>query len=172
MDDFIDFGGALPGRLYVPPEAADPANPHPLILFLHGGLTAGTDNRRHITSSEINALVPVAKERGAFLYAPQSPYGWNNGGWHSATDVTTKIDQALSQENIDPDRLYVTGLSMGGGGTWDVLNHIDDRFAAALPISTDIIRPDLDAANFLDTLTCGWHRPQRRNAILFRRPRR
>ncbi len=156
LNDFIDFSGSLPGRLYVPPEAADLASPRPLVLFLHGGLAAGTDNRQHINSA-MDALIDVSKQRGAFLYAPQSPTGWNNGGWRSSTEIMTMIDQAIEQENVDPDRLYVTGLSTGGGGTWDMLNHVDDRFAAAMPISTATLQSNLNAANFLGTPTWVFH---------------
>ena len=157
LDDFVDFSGVLPGRMYIPPEASASDDTRPLILYLHGGLSAGRDNRRHITDGGMDELLATAKDRGAYLYAPQSPTGWNNGGWRSATEVMTMINQAISHEKIDPNRLYVTGLSMGGGGTWDMLNQVDDRFAAAMPISTDIIRSGLDAANFLDTPIWAFH---------------
>src|SRR6476646_5325491 len=70
--DFVDFslrsGGStlLPGRLYVPPEAIGSfATPRPLIVFLHGGGGAGTDNMRQL-NQDIADLASEAERRGAF----------------------------------------------------------------------------------------------------------
>ena len=59
----------LPGRLYVPPEAAYSARP--LILYLHGAGEQGDDNSRQV-SRHMASLSAAAKERGAFIYAPQA----------------------------------------------------------------------------------------------------
>src|SRR5215218_6802593 len=90
--DFVDFSlrnasnqVILPGRLYVPPEAAsDPATPRPFILFMHGGGEAGTNNLAQINGN-IDNLLAEAKRRGAFLYAPQSTGAW------STTTLTTNV---------------------------------------------------------------------------------
>ena len=71
LADFINFSHPnVPGRLYVPPEA-DPTNPRPLILFLHGAGETGTNNVAQINVN-IDNLLQGAKDRGAFLYAPQA----------------------------------------------------------------------------------------------------
>ncbi|HJQ82140.1 MAG TPA: alpha/beta fold hydrolase [Lacipirellulaceae bacterium] len=139
VNDFIDFSLRsatnallLPGRLYVPPEAASPAQPRPLILFLHGAGESGTNNVAQVNQN-IDNLLAEAKERGAFLYAPQT-----NGGWNSTTitnHAMTMISRALGEQNVDASRLYATGLSMGGGGVWNMLNRYPDRFAAGVPIA-------------------------------------
>jgi predicted peptidase len=140
LSDFADFslhgtGGdvLLPGRLYVPPEAAaDPTIPRPFILFLHGGGEEGTNNIAQINGN-IDNLLAEAKLQGAFLYAPQS-----TGNWSSTTltnRVMTMINRAVGEDNVDARRLYVTGLSNGGGGTWNMLLRYPGRFAAGLPIS-------------------------------------
>jgi predicted peptidase len=137
VSDFADFSlrsGAttiLPGRLYVPPEASAGGAPRPLILFLHGGGETGTNNVAQINGN-IDNLLAEAKRRGAFLYAPQS-----TGAWSSATltaNVMTMIDRSLAEQHVDPNRLYVTGLSNGGGGTWNMLSRYATRFAAGIPI--------------------------------------
>ncbi len=46
----------------------------------------------------------------------------------------TMIDRAIADKSVDPNRIYVTGLSMGGGGTWNFLNQFPDRVAATVPI--------------------------------------
>lgn len=141
VNDFIDFSlrstnGALllPGRLYVPPEAATPAESRPLILFLHGAGESGTNNVAQVNQN-IDNLLAEAKQRGAFLYAPQT----NNTNTWAATTATantmTMINRALAEQNVDGSRLYVTGLSMGGGGVWNMLYRYPDRFAAGVPIA-------------------------------------
>jgi predicted peptidase len=138
--DFVDFSlrnasnqVVLPGRLYVPPEAAsDPTMPRPFILFMHGGGEAGTNNTSQINVN-IDNLLAEAKRRGAFLYAPQSTGAWSTTTL--TTNVMTMIGQAEATQNVDPHRLYVTGLSNGGGGTWNMASRYPGVFAAALPIA-------------------------------------
>src|SRR5262245_8578626 len=68
----------LPGRLYVPPEAAsNPAQPRPFITFLHGGGESGSNNVSQVNGN-IDNLLAEAKRRGAFLYAPQTPNNWSS----------------------------------------------------------------------------------------------
>src|SRR5262245_53156885 len=137
--DFIDFSlrnasnqVVLPGRLYVPPEAtSNPGTPRPLILFLHGGGEVGTNNTSQVNVN-IDNLLAEAKQLGAFLYAPQSTTNWNSTTLTG--NIKTMIDRATSQQNVDEHRLYVTGLSNGGGGTWNMLNRYPGLFAAGLPI--------------------------------------
>jgi len=161
VSDFIDFtlrSGAttlLPGRLYVPPEAtSDPSVPRPMIVFLHGAGESGTNNLAQINGN-LDNLLAEAKRRGAFLYAPQT-----NGGWGSSVitgRVMTMVDQALAGHNIDVDRLYATGLSMGGGGTWNLLNRYGTRFAAGIPICGIGPASDFVPARLIDQAIAVFH---------------
>ena len=82
LADFIDYslvssrgGLVLPGRLFVPPEAAaDPLTPRPFMLYLHGGGAIGTNNTTQIEQTP-DGLLDEAKRRGAFFYVPQAPSG-------------------------------------------------------------------------------------------------
>ncbi|HEX6963369.1 MAG TPA: PHB depolymerase family esterase, partial [Lacipirellula sp.] len=160
--DFVDFslrdGDAtlLPGRLYVPPEAvADPATPRPLVLFMHGSGSSGTDNVTQVAVSSMNNLFNEAQRRGVFLYAPQTNFGWTSS---IVTDrVMTMVEQSLVEYNVDPRRLYVTGLSMGGGGTWNMLNRYGKRFAAGVPICGVTPGSDFEPTNFLHEATWAFH---------------
>ena len=156
VDDFVDFSvEGLPGRLYVPPEAEDSAVPRPVILFLHGAGETGSNNRSQINGN-IDNLLDAAKERGTFLYAPQATtFNWSDTD--RTNNVMTMVDQVLSEQNADADRLYITGLSMGGGGTWNMVSRNADRFAAAVPIAG--VRPsnDFDPANMTATPTWAFH---------------
>jgi predicted peptidase len=138
VSDFSDFSlrsgttTLLPGRLYIPPAASDPATPRPFIVFLHGGGDAGDDNFRQLNQN-IEQLAFEAERRGAFLYAPQAPQNWRP---RPITDrVMTMLDRALVDYNVDDTRLYLTGYSSGGGGTWNLLSRYPDRFAAAVPVA-------------------------------------
>jgi predicted esterase len=136
--DFIDFSLRaadnsllLPGRLYVPPEATSSA-PRPLILFLHGAGESGTDNLAQINGN-IDNLLAETKLRGAYLYAPQTNSGWANST--VLTQTMTMINQAIAEQQVDRSRIYITGLSMGGGGVGNMLTKYPARFAAAVPIA-------------------------------------
>ena len=123
----------LPFRLFVPP-GYDPAIRYPLVLSLHGAGDCGTDNRRQVegqpgftafASPENQAKQPC------FLLAPQSP-----GDWMSVVDqVLDLLTHLQAHYSIDPDHLYVTGLSMGGWGTLDYLAYRPELFAAGVPMS-------------------------------------
>ncbi len=153
VNEFIDFSLGGPtdrrpvlGRLYVPPEAAD--SERPFVLFLHGAGESGRDNVSQVNGN-IDNLFDEVKSRGAFLYAPQTVLG----NWSDSTltnNVMAMIDQAMIDYNVDPNRVYVTGLSLGGGGTWNMLNRFGDRFAAGLPIAPIAPSGDFDPTNFLD----------------------
>lgn len=122
----------LPGRLHVPASyATDPTMPRPLILFLHGAGESGANNTSQVNAN-IDNLLAAAKARGAFLYAPQTNIGWSSTTLFDY--AMSMIDRAIADRNVDPNRIYVTGLSMGGGGTWNFLNQFPDRVAAAVPV--------------------------------------
>jgi predicted peptidase len=152
--DFVDFSlrtsrGSilLPGRLYAPPEAS-PAHPVPLVVYLHGSGASGTNNSLQIEQTP-DMLAAEAKRRGAMLYVPQTNAGWTAT---SVTDsVTTMISRAVNELGADPDRLYVTGYSMGGGGTWNMLSRNPGRFAAGLVVSPALQGTDFKAANLIRT---------------------
>jgi len=161
VNDFIDFSLRaannsllLPGRLYVPPEASGSAAPRPLILFLHGAGESGTNNLGQL-SSNMDNLLAEAKQRGAFLYAPQTNSGW--GTTTVTTHIATMLDRALMNQNVDDNRLYLTGLSMGGGGVWNMLSRYPERFVAATPICAVSPASGFVPANLLDEPIWAFH---------------
>jgi len=140
-DDFLygqaADGSALPFRYFVPP-AYDAAQAYPLILFLHGAGERGSDNEAQLDNGANGAMKLLGDEQLAlqpvFLVAPQCP---TNGWWSGATLASAigLVDQLAAEFHIDPDRVYVTGLSMGGMGTWSAVTAQPGRFAAAVPMS-------------------------------------
>ena len=153
ISDFVDFslrsGGStlLPGRLYVPPEAiGGSATPRPFIVFLHGGSGAGTDNMHQLNQDMVD-LAFEAERRGAFLYLPQAPLNWRP---KAVTDyVMTMIDHGLADYDVDRTRMYLSGYSSGGGGTWNMLSRYPKRFAAAVSVSPVSAEPDFVQANLV-----------------------
>jgi predicted peptidase len=159
INEFIDFSfkagssTLLPGRLYVPPEAA--SGPRPLILYLHGSGQIGLDNIRQVSAFSIDNLLAQAKQRGAFVYAPQT-----NSSWLSKTTtdrLMTMIDRAIIDLNADTDSLYVTGFSLGGAGTWNMLSRYSTRFSAGVPVMADNPAGDFVPADLINQSIMAFH---------------
>lgn len=141
---------SLPYRL-LKPEGYDKdgQNRYPLVVFLHGMGERGDDNKRQLINGvERFVLAPARKKYPCFLLVPQCP---SDDTWSPLQDTKSNPEfeaepnrplglvvdliESLSREfRIDPDRLYLTGISMGGYGTWDMIARHPDRFAAAMPV--------------------------------------
>lgn len=127
-------GLALPYRIYVPTACAH--RRCPLVVFLHGAGETGSNNTAQLNNSANGAFrIPEAAEAlgmPVIMAAPQAPQWWSNepptGG------IADMIDDIQREFGFDPARLYVTGLSMGGGGTIGFLQRYDAVAAAAAPI--------------------------------------
>lgn len=101
----------------------------PLILFLHGAGEKGTDLDR----LKNTALPEKLEEREDFPFvviSPQCPPGFT---W-STKLVGGLLDSAVKQYRVDENRIYLTGISMGGYGTWHMAMEQPTRFAAIAPI--------------------------------------
>lgn len=149
VDDFedrhyTDGTYTLPYRLFVP-QNYDPAQAYPLVLFLHGAGERGTDNRQQLTGQTAQLIFVNPYNQTVwpcFMMAPQCP---PDKAWQAdfSSDIpstwlrlTIEVIDELQQEfHIDPGRLYVTGLSMGGFGSWDAITRYPGKFAAAVPIA-------------------------------------
>lgn len=141
-------GGSLPYRL-MKPANYDKSKKYPLVLFLHGAGERGTDNRKQLVVGLNIFADPERIDRyPCFIVAPQCPEEdkWVDVDWkadrHVMTDKPTpslamalEIVSHLQKEfPIDPERLYITGYSMGGFGTWDAIQRYPELFAAAVPV--------------------------------------
>lgn len=141
-------GAALNYRLLSPknPEAG---KKYPLVLFLHGAGERGTDNAIQLKHGAPLFAKPEVREKfPCFVLVPQCPpdktwsavKGWTGPSAFSAEPtepmklVLGVLEGLLKDSPVDADRLYVTGLSMGGYGTWDLVTRSPERWAAAVPI--------------------------------------
>ena len=106
----------------------------PLVLFLHGSGEIG-DDLEPVRRSPLPNLVEQGQAFPFILVAPLCPAGeWF---WPPAM-LGALLDEVSARYRVDPDRVTVTGLSMGGRGTWDVAIDYPDRFAAIAPICGSI----------------------------------
>ncbi|MEY4385756.1 MAG: Beta-glucuronidase [Verrucomicrobiota bacterium] len=123
-------GGELKYLLYLPPEtAAKPGERQPLMLFLHGAGERGTDVQRVAIHGPMS-LVKRGTNFPFIIVAPQCP---ENQRW-DADALMQLLAHVTAQHAVDTNRIYVTGLSMGGFGTWSLGVKYPEKFAAIAPI--------------------------------------
>jgi len=127
-------------RLYVP-NNYNPNQSYPLVVFLHGSGESGTDDHKQV-DVHINNLLLNANVRGFLLLAPQS------SNYYAFSDdqlnvIVNLIARAADQYHVDPTRIYVTGLSMGGGTLRTLVWQYSDIFAAYVPLSPNTFFRDL-----------------------------
>jgi predicted peptidase len=119
---------------------------YPVILFLHGVGEWGEDGLLE-TQVGLGPAIRQARERFPFIVV--FPQARRYQLWMSemATLALKTLDQTVVEFNGDSQRLYVTGISMGGSGTWYVAARAPDKFAAIVPICgfVDIKRLDIPA---------------------------
>jgi len=152
-DKNVDSEIQIAYRLYVP-ENIDKNKKYALMIFLHGAGERGSDGNHlsyKVQAQFIKNIVEDDKLKEQFIvFAPQCPneMQWVNSDWHPGkydfTNTPQSIPEALvmsyiekeilGKYEIDKSRIYVTGLSMGGFGTWDLITRYPDLFAAAMPI--------------------------------------
>lgn len=144
----------MPYRLFVP-EKVETGKTYPLVLFLHGGGERGDDNEKQILANQgptIWAKPEEQAKRPCFVLAPQAR-NVPDGGFGITRDAENKLNlarvfelsqdakmamkvlqQVLSEYPVDKSRIYATGLSQGGYGTWNLNLAYPDMFAAMVPI--------------------------------------
>jgi predicted peptidase len=132
-------GDILPYRLFVP-NATARTKPLPLILYLHGGGGAGRDNQKQISGGNTAGThtwttTDAQRKHPAFVLAPQLADSGHTSGWSDVAETVLQVITAVSRDfAIDADRVYVTGQSLGGYGTWNFITRHPDVFAAAVPL--------------------------------------
>jgi len=134
------------------PENINESKKYPLILFLHGAGGRGSNNFEQLyDAGTLDAFKrqSIFLEHQTYLLAPQVPENkqWVDVNWSSIEHKMPMISETMEltlellnevlsdkNNNIDINRVYVMGLSMGGYGVWDILQRRPQLFAAAVPI--------------------------------------
>ena len=157
-------GDSLNYRL-LRPEVEQEGEKYPLVLFLHGAGERGSDNEKQLTHGSQMWLNPVNRENyPAFVLVPQCP---QSGYWayterpssfepdQMPADVPLSLvfatlrellDTYLAMSQVDKQRIYIMGLSMGAMGTYDMTIRYPEIFAAAIPICGTVNPTRLSAA--------------------------
>tara|TARA_B100000700_G_scaffold49379_1_gene52219 strand:- start:8027 stop:8821 length:795 start_codon:yes stop_codon:yes gene_type:complete len=113
------------------PKADPPEQGYPVMLFLHGYGECGTDIEKVKVHGPPKRNAEFQQLKGCIIVSPQCP----QNSWWRVNTLKALMDEVLSNhESIDQRRMYITGLSMGGYGTWSFLSHYPNYFTAALPI--------------------------------------
>jgi predicted peptidase len=107
---------------------------YPVILFLHGSGESGTDGEKQVKGALAKA---IRDKKGNFPFItifPQSQKGGWKAGSAEANRALAILDEVEKNYKTDKKRVYLTGLSMGGSGTWSIAAANPNRFAAIAPI--------------------------------------
>lgn len=146
---FSDAAGEKLNYRLLKPLDYNKETKYPLVVFLHGAGERGSDNFKQLVHGMADfASDEAMKKHPAFVIAPQCPDGkqWVNVSWsadsHKMPEKAAEplqqtidlVDSLAKEFSIDPNRIYITGLSMGGYGTWDAAQRWPDKFAAAAPV--------------------------------------
>ncbi len=141
----------MPYRLFMPKQP-EPGRKYPLVVFLHGASSSGTDNEKQLQGGSMFGglvwVLPENQERfPCFVVAPQTNVNWPcviieqgmrpqlcPGLGMGARLAFEIIDKLIAERPVDSARIYVTGHSMGGAGTWHMIAHRPRFFAAAVPV--------------------------------------
>lgn len=152
---FVHRGDTLPYRVLLP-ENYDPNGNYPILFFLHGAGERGNDNEKQLThGSTLFINDTVRREFPAIIVFPQCPSDsyWSNVDIQEQPDgrrefyFSTRgkpstgmrlflrlVRRLKKEEAVDPQRMYIGGLSMGGMGTYEALRRKPKWFAAAFAI--------------------------------------
>jgi predicted peptidase len=149
-----DDGEMLNYRL-LPPKTVTKDQKYPLVVFLHGAGERGSDNEKQLVhGSSLFLKEDFRNQFPAYVIFPQCPA---EGYWSSVDinrsstplkltfDYSKPMTQSLrlvmelikemkASSSVDPNRIYIIGLSMGGMGTFEIVHRFPKVFAAALPI--------------------------------------
>ncbi|MEM7484900.1 MAG: hypothetical protein AAF348_06790 [Bacteroidota bacterium] len=143
---------AVPYHLFEPKNAEGSNTKFPLIIALHGAeyFLTPKDKFLNIDYTGYMALAWIEKENQekypAYVVAPhlhealwennEDYFGWSNTA--SSDFVEKLLDHLIETANIDASRIYITGHSMGGDGTWYLGAKLQDRIAAIVPLSNAV----------------------------------
>jgi predicted peptidase len=152
------------------PATIEPGQKYPIVLFLHGAGERGSDNHAQIKYlPQWMAQDDYRRRYPCFLIAPQcragklwveTPRAFDRAAPRHVprpemAAVIKILDDTIENFSIDEHRLYLTGLSMGGFGSWDLGTRLADRWAAVAPVCGG--GDELYADRLVDVPVWAWH---------------
>ena len=122
---------------YVPAQyGKDTQQKWPLILYLHGIGLRG-DDLNELRFGELPAILQYEADFPFLAVAPQMPWNDENPSWsrdEMVDSLLVLLDEVQEKYSVDSNRIYLTGASLGGGGTWEIGLRYPTRFAALAPV--------------------------------------
>ncbi len=151
--EFTDSQGTKLNYRILYPDNYEEGKKYPLVLFLHGAGERGDDNESQLKHGS-QVFIDLQKEHPSIIIAPQCPKEgyWASGKFsrnkypldidfnysyeekealHAAVELVKRF---VNEKKADKKRVYITGLSMGGMGTFEAVGRYPKLFAAAMPI--------------------------------------
>jgi predicted peptidase len=124
--------------LFLPESYGEQEKEWPLMMLLHGAGERGND----LQLVKKHGPPKIAETKSDFPFIVVSPQCPKERWWNDKLDVLINLlDDIASKYDVDHERIYLTGLSMGGYGTWALGSRHPDRFAAIAPICGGGARP-------------------------------
>lgn len=107
-----------------------------LVIYLHGGSSKGNDNAKQMDEKGIDSIANfiVRHHRKAVFVVPQCPADKSRGG-QMLNVLKGLVDEQTQDSEMDRNRIYIFGGSMGGTGTWSMLSNYPGLFTAAMPVA-------------------------------------
>lgn len=133
-------GHASRYQVFVPRDAQAQRGTLPVVLFLHGSGERGSDGRRQTQAGLGPYLRTQARTFPALVVLPQVP---DDGEWSGLNNriALAALDATMVEFGADPARQYLTGMSMGGYGSWNIALEQPTRFAAIVPVCGAVLAP-------------------------------
>lgn len=146
LQTVVEHQASLQYLISLPETGDSPQSGWPLIIYMHGAGERG-DDLELVKAWGPPKMIAAGEQLPAIVVAPQCPA---DSWWpHRITDLIALVDEIEQSHHVDPERIYITGLSMGGFGTW--------ALAAAIPGRVAAIAPICGGAGWYDARQIGWH---------------
>lgn len=116
--------------LYLPADYGKTTEKHPMIVFLHGGGERG----KNLSRLKVHGPPMLVEKRHDLPFIVVSPQLSADNPRFDIKSLAALLDSVEERFRVDKDRVYLTGLSLGGGATWKLAAYQPDRFAAIVPI--------------------------------------
>ena len=131
------------------PKNNDKSKKYPLVVLLHGAGERGTNNKSQLVHGATELFNWAEKNKTEFFFVAGQvkpncfwvdvPWNINSHRMHDEPSEHMKlllelVDKVIAEKNVDLSRVYVTGISMGGYGTWDAVQRRPGFWAAAVPV--------------------------------------
>lgn len=143
-------GTVIPYRYYLP-EGYDPEKKYPIVVYMHGNGSRGTDNERHLRSdgaalhnrifrSNYDCIIFAPQCTDASMWCDIRSAAGSAGFFDREMGVELRAmaelyDKFVSEHSVDLDRQYYVGMSCGGAAAWELMYHYPSKFTAVIPIA-------------------------------------